>query len=690
MPDLLFECFSEEMPARMQPAAARQLQEKLATALQEARLNYDSIVAHVSPRHLAVIVRGLPLQQPDQTIERKGPKCSANLKAIEGFCRSVGMEKDALEVREIAGEPTYFAVKEEKGQSAHAAIQKELEQLLRSFHWPKSMRWGDHDVHWVRPLQSLLCLFDEEVIPVSFGHLTAGNTTFGHRFLAPEAIIIKTVDDYIPALEQACVAVEWDVRRQRIQTELEEVAAECRLKLVEDANLLEEVTGLVEWPVVLIGRFEEHYLKLPPEVLLSEMREHQKYFGLRHNDGSMSNHFLVVANLPTADGGDAIVNGNARVLRARLADGEFYWNSDRNIPLSDWAKKLDGLIFHAKIGSVKDRADRMERLAPLLAVFVPHAHLSECARAAQLAKADLVTGMVGEFPELQGFMGRYYALDQNEPQAVANALSEHYAPQGLGDQVPVAPVSIVTALCDKFDLLVSLFAIGEKPTGSKDPFAQRRAALGILRILLENEIRMSLRLASEKAASLLPKSLFNDSYDATITDLMQFFEDRLKVMLKERGIRHDVISAVMADKEDDVVLVTRKAEAIRELLDSPDGGDLLAAYKRANNILSAEEQKDGHRYDDYPEESLLEDESEATLYKALAAIEKPVAANLKAEQFAAVMQQLASLRAPLDAFFDQVMINTEDDQTRRNRLRLLNLVRWQMNQIADFSRIEGS
>jgi glycyl-tRNA synthetase beta chain len=689
MADLLFEIFSEEMPARMQQGALEQLQDKLKAALAEARLEHSQMHGYVSPRHLAVRVDGLPAQQPDQTIERKGPKISAPEQAIEGFCKSVGLNKDQLEVRKAGKDDCYFAVKEEKGQPTADALKGMLEGILQGFHWPKSMRWGAHEVSWVRPMQNLLCLFDGNVVPVQFGHLTANNLTYGHRFLAPDAIEIASADDYLPALTTACVMVEREVRKAQIQTMLEEAAAERELVLVEDAGLLDEVAGLVEWPTVLLGEFEEHYLKLPPEVLLSEMREHQKYFGAKQADGSISNHFFVTANLPTADGGAAIVHGNGRVLRARLADGEFYWDADRATPLNDWAAKLEGLIFHAKIGSVKDRAERMKQLAPLLAVFVPHANLSECARAAELAKADLTTGMVGEFPELQGIMGRYYAQEQGEAPAVADAIAEHYSPLGASDDVPNAPVSVVAALCDKLDALVGLFAIGEKPTGSKDPFALRRAALGVIRIILENQLRMPLKLAFDKTASLYPKKLFAESKDATVAQLLGFFEDRLKVMLKGQGVRHDVIAAVMADSEDDLLLIAQKAKALQAFLDSDAGANLLAAYKRASNILRAEEQKDDARYDAKVDAGLLSEPKEKELYEALEASDAPVKEALKDERFDDVMRALAALRAPLDAYFDKVMVNVDEADVRRNRLNTLNHIRASILQVADFEKLEG-
>lgn len=689
MPDLLFECFSEEMPARMQPAAAQQLEEKVTLALKAARLSYEAVQTFVSPRHLAIRVSGLSAQQPDVTSERKGPKTSAPAAAIEGFCKSVGLSQDALEVRLAGKEECYFAVIEEKGQPAAAALKNILENVLADFHWPKSMRWGDYAMQWVRPLQNLLCLFDNTILPVQFGHLTAGNITYGHRFLAPDAITISSADDYVSALEKACVMVERDVRKQQIETMLGEAAAEKGLRLVEDAGLLEEVTGLVEWPVVLVGEFEEHYLSLPPEVLLSEMREHQKYFGAVKDSGAISNHFFVTANLPTADGGAAIVHGNGRVLRARLADGEFYWNSDRKVPLSDWAKKLEGVVFHAKIGSVKDKADRMQALAPLLAVFVPHAGLATCVRACELAKADLVTGMVGEFPELQGIMGRYYAQQQGEEEAVASAIAEHYSPLGAGDDVPLAPVSVVAALCDKLDSLVGLFAVGDKPTGSKDPFALRRAALGVIRIILANKLRLPLNLAFDKTASLYPKKLFASSKEAVVAELLSFFEDRLKVMLKSEGVRHDVIAAVMARGEDDLVLIDMKARALQRFLEGEDGANLLAAYRRASNIVAAEEKKDAARFDGKPSEALLKQPEEKALFAALKAATPKVETALKEERFGDVMQELAALRSPLDAYFESVMVNDADGELRQNRLRTLNLLREAVLSVADFERIEG-
>lgn len=689
MTDLLFELFSEEIPARMQSGAAEQLESKLVGALKGARLHFDVATNYVSPRHLAVIVTGLPDHQPDQTIERKGPKTSAPDQALEGFLKSVGLSKDQLEVRNTGKDDSYFAIIEEKGKPTADALKPLLDTILHDFHWPKSQRWGDYPQHWVRPLQNICCLFGHDIVPVEFGHLTANNITYGHRFLAPEAITIKQPADYVGALEKAKVIVDQDTRKEMIISGLKHAADEKELTLVKDDGLLHEVTGLVEWPVCLIGEFDEAFLDLPPEVLVSEMRYHQKYFALKkHND--ISNHYAVVSNMITSDGGKAVLHGNGRVLRARLSDGAFYWDQDRKRVLSAWAEDLKGMIFHASLGSVKDKSDRIAALSPLLAVFVPHANLTKVERAAQLCKADLVSGMVGEFPDLQGVMGRYYAHAQEEDEEVADAIRDHYKPIGANDTTPTAPVSITVSLADKLDSLVGLFAINEKPTGSKDPFALRRAALGIIRTIIDNSLCMPLRVIIDKAAAQYPDKLFTVSKEQTVEDLLQFFAERLKVILKEQGIRHDLISAVFDNgAEDNLLRIVSKTQALSEFLNSDDGANLLAAYRRANNILTAEEKKDAVSYKNEPNEGLLEQDEEKQLYAALEKTKIPVKDALAAEKYSDAMQELASLRGPVDAYFDNVMVNTDASDLRINRLHTLSLIRARMDDIVLFANIEG-
>ncbi len=691
MADLLLECFSEEMPARMQRGAMEQLRERLSVALKDARLKHEDITTYVSPRHLAIRINGLPATQPDQIIERKGPKTSAPDKAVEGFLKSTGLTKDQLEVRSVGKDECYFAVIHEKGGDAKDALQEVIERVLGDFTWPKSMRWGAHSIHWVRPLHSLLCLFDSDVIPVRFGHITAGNITYGHRFLRPEAITITHADEYVDALKAAHVMVDHDARKAVILKECERIAAQHKLTLHQDDALLEEVTGLVEWPTVILGAFDIPFLELPKEVLISEMRYHQKYFALYKDDDSLSNHFLMTANM-AAEGEHAktIAHGNARVLRARLSDGQFYWDQDRARPLSDWNHDLEGMIFHTELGSVTAKVKRITSLSLLLAVFVPHANLTLVERAAELCKADLVTGMVGEFPDLQGVMGRYYALAQEENVDVASAIRDHYKPTSAHDDVPTAPLSITVSLADKLDSLMGLFAIGEKPTGSKDPYALRRAALGVIRIILENDLRLPLGVMFDKAAAQYHKKIFNTSKDEVVTQLTDFFADRLKVILRDQGVRHDMIHAVMAErKEDDLVAIVAKAYALCDFLQTDDGENLLAAYRRASNILSVEEKKDGFAHDGDVNESLFAAEEEKALFAMLERIETPVHEACEQENYVEAMTRLAALRAPVDAYFDKVMVNDKDADVRINRLHTLHRIRTQIDRVADFSLIEG-
>ncbi|MCI5050259.1 MAG: glycine--tRNA ligase subunit beta [Rickettsiales bacterium] len=689
MANLLFECFSEEIPARMQKAAAEQLQQKLEEALKEARLDYSEIESFVSPRHLSVIVQGLPTQQPDQTIERKGPKTSAPDKALEGFLKSVGLTKDQLEVRTAGKDDCYFAVIEEKGKPAAQALKAILETTLQNFHWPKSQRWGAYNIQWVRPLQNLCCVFDGDVIPVTFDHLTANNITYGHRFLAPDAIEITDPLKYVELLEAAYVLVKRGVRKEKIRHDLQSLMDSNNMSLVDDEGLLEEVTGLVEWPIPLMGEFEESFLELPPEVLVSEMRYHQKYFAA-NKDGKLSNHFITISNMITSDDGKAVIHGNSRVLRARLSDGAFYWDQDRNKPLSDWNASLDGMIFHAALGSVKAKVNRIEALSPLLAVFVPHANLTKVQRAASLCKADLVTGMVGEFPDLQGVMGRYYAIAQKEDAEVADAIRDHYKPIGAQDDTPTQPIGITVSIADKLDSLVGLFAIDEKPTGSKDPFALRRAALGIIRTIVDNELRMPLRIIIDKAIAQYPAKVFKSSKDETAKELFAFFIDRLKVIMKDQGVRHDIIQAVLADEsQDDLLLIIAKIEALAKFLGTQEGENLTAAYKRASNILAAEEKKNSTKFDDHPKPSLFELDEEKNLFESLEKIAAPVKDALEAEKYSDAMQEMASLRAAVDAYFDKVMVNVDDADVRINRLNTLHLIRSTMDAVVQFGQLEG-
>lgn len=679
MATLLFECFSEEMPARMQKGAREQLQQLLTKALTGGSIAHGTISTYASPRHLAIRVEELPTIQPDVTIEKKGPKVGAPQAAIDGFLKSAGLTSlDQCEQRVVGKDTVYFALATVKGRPMAEWLKDTLEQVLRDYTWPKSMRWGAHSIQWVRPLHRIVALLDSTVIPVQFGHLTASNVTAGHRFLAPAPITLAHADEYVSALETAHVMVDADKRRDTVAKAAHAAANAAGLTLVEDAGLLDEVTGLVEWPFCHVGTFDEHFMSLPREVLTSEMRHHQKYFALQKPSGELSNHFIITANMDVADAA-AIKHGNARVLRARLADGEFYWDQDRAVPLNAWAEKLRDVVFHAKVGMTNEKVARITGLASTLAsqhhVFPAQLQaqlqIMDTTQAALLCKADLTTGMVGEFPELQGIMGRYYALQQGEKPEVADAIRDHYKPVGANDDVPTHPIAICVALADKIDSITSLFAAGEKPTGSKDPLALRRAALGVLRIILSNNLNLTLDDLTQDA------------------DVLSFFRDRLAVILRDEGIRHDVIAAVLSGPLNATRIRTR-ALAVQSLVTSETGTPILAAYKRASNILSAEEKKDKTRYSsDTLTEKLLKEPQEQALHAAMMNARQAIRDHLETEQFSEALAELGTLGAPLTSFFDAILVNTEDKDVRVNRLSLLAFIRETMHLIADFSVVEG-
>jgi glycyl-tRNA synthetase beta chain len=703
MAELLLELFSEEIPARMQRTAAEALHSKLQEGLAEAKLE-GSVKTYVTPRRLVAVIEGLPTELKATSSEKRGPRVGAPQAALEGFCRGAGCSMDDLEERD----GYHFAVIRSEGGAVAPILQGIIEKLLAGFHWPKTMRWGAHHLNWVRPLQSILCLFDGKVVPVEFAHLAAGNTTKGHRFLSDnKPFAVKDSADYFAKLRKAHVIVDQDERRSLIETTAASTAKKHELTVKRDAGLLDEVTGLVEWPVVLMGGFDSRYLALPQEVPTTVMRSHQKYFALTDSDGGLAPHFITVSNMAANDGGKAIVAGNERVLRARLADGQFFWDQDLKQPLAHWGKGLDDMVFHAKLGSVADKVDRIRSLATFLAVFVPHAGLQDVDRAAELCKSDLTTGMVGEFPELQGLMGRYYALAQNEKAEVADAIRDHYAPQGPNDDCPHAPVSVTVALADKMDTLVGLFAIGEKPTGSKDPYALRRAALGVIRLILENKLRIPVEVMIDKAVAKYPNAFFKQTAkeqsaesgkrtragkvrSAVADELLEFFSGRLKVMLRDQGIGHDRIEAVFNDgDEDDLYRLVSRVKALDSFLATEDGKNLLAAYKRATNIVRIEEEKSGARFDGHADKRDLEQAEEKELYQQLERIEPLVSKHLKDEQYEAAMAAIAELRAPVDAFFGEVTVNADDKSLRANRLRLLSSIRSLLDDIANFALIEG-
>ena len=686
MAELLLELFSEEIPARMQSRAADDLKRLATDALKVAGLQFARADAYVTPRRLALAVDGLPERQPDVTEEKKGPRVGSPDQAIQGFLKGAGLTSlDQCEKREIGKAEFWFAVAEKKGRATAEVLSEILPDVVAKLPWPKSMRWATETVRWVRPLHSILCVFNSAVVNFAFGPVKASNATRGHRFLAPGAITAKNFSEYKAKLRSAYVMLDTAERAEAIWADAGAQAKTLGLTLREDRGLLDEVAGLVEWPVPLIGSIDASFMDLPPEAMTTTMRANQKYFALLNADGSLASKFVIVANMLTDDGGKAVIAGNERVLRARLSDARFFWDQDRKVPLAERVPALKDIVFHAKLGTVGDKVERIAALAVELCDFI-NADRDRARSAAELCKADLVTGMVGEFPELQGIMGRYYALASGEAFEVANAIAEHYAPKGPNDQCPTEPVSVAVALADKIDTLVGFFAVGEKPTGSGDPFALRRAALGVIRLVLENKLRLPLGRVLGEAAKLYGKtaSAFDNG------ELLSFFADRLKVALREKGVRHDLIDAVFSlGGEDDLVRLVARVEALGSFLTSDDGANLLVAYRRAANIVGIEEKKDKTTYAGSVEEARLTLPEEKKLHQVLGLAKQGLELALDKEDFAGAMSVLASLRQPVDAFFDQVTVNADDKDLRINRLRLLTAIRDTMNNVADFSKIEG-
>jgi glycyl-tRNA synthetase beta chain len=771
MPDLLVELFSEEIPARMQARAAADLRRLVTDGLVEAGLTYAHATAHHTPRRLALAVEGLSPASATTREERRGPKFGAPEKAVEGFAKGAGVLPADLEARETPKGQFWFATVVSEGRPAAAIVAEVLEATIRGFPWPKSMRWGAGSLRWVRPLHRILCILSDEagseVVPVAVDGLRAGDLTEGHRFLAPGAFSVSSFEDYVAKLKRARVRLSAQERAEAIRHDIAQAAFAQGLTVVEDQALLEEVAGLVEWPVVLVGGIDAAFLGLPPEVLRTSMREHQKFFSLAgrtaetgknlhdrdpgfatswknaaENVQGQITHFATVANRETADDGATILAGNSRVLAARLADAAFFWENDLAVAragMEPWRAALAEVTFHARLGSQAERIDRVAALAREIAPSVG-ADPDLAARAAEVAKLDLASEMVFEFPELQGVMGRYYAAAAGEPPEVAAAAEAHYAPLGPSDAVPTEPVSVAVALADKLDTLTGFWAIDEKPTGSKDPFALRRAALGVIRLVLENAFslrllnliswemiqrgsltlvdaertqtfrtlteegrvlqkyglgtfpgmraRHALEQLVERAAGLEKKEAVEDYIKAL--DLLSFLHDRLKVHLREQGIRHDVIDACLAmPGNDDLTLLVKRAEALSAVLATEDGGNLVQGFRRANNILTQAEGADGVAYEFGADRKWMEAAEEVALMDALDAADAVIGPAMEAEDFTAAMAAMAGLRGPIDAFFEAVQVNTENQVVRRNRLNMLSRIRATCLSVADLTRLEG-
>ncbi len=743
MPDLLLEFFSEEIPARMQARAAEDLRKLVTDKLVAAGLVYEGAKAFVTPRRLALAVQGIPARQPDVKEEKKGPRVGAPEGAIAGFLKSAGLKsiKEAKVQQDKKGD-FYLAVVEKPGRVAIEVIGEIVPEVVRGFPWPKAMRWGSGRLTWVRPLHSIVATFgpeteDPEIVKFTIDGIHAGNTTQGHRFLAPRPFKVRRLDDYVQNLEKAKVVLDPVRRAEIILTDAKNLAFAQGLELVEDAGLLGEVAGLVEWPVVLMGTFDQAFLQIPPEVIRSTIRANQKCFVLRAaKTEKLAAKFILVSNMEANDGGKAIIAGNERVIRARLSDAKFFYETDLNTKLEDRLPKLSGIVFHEKLGSQVERIERIERLARELAPAVG-ADPALAERAAKLAKTDLVSEMVGEFPELQGVMGRYYGQAQGEDESVAHAIEDHYKPQGPSDRVPSEPVSVAVALADKFDTLAGFWAIEEKPTGSKDPYALRRAALGIIRIVLENKLRLRIMPVAESASrpilarrhhislgkdvseeesiasrliadvlhrwtDSIARTAKGDDTHAKVpdidvvghelaSDMLGFFADRLKVHLREGGARHDLVDAVFSlERQDDLLIIVRRVEALADFLETENGKNLLAGYRRATNIIRIEEKKDNKSYTGAPEAKAYKQGEERALAEAIVSAKAGAAAALEAEDFTAAMTAIAKLRPFVDAFFDKVTVNVEDDaKLRENRLKLLNEIREATAAVADFSKIGG-
>jgi glycyl-tRNA synthetase beta chain len=790
MPDLLIELFSEEIPARMQARAAEDLKKLMTDGLVEAGLTYASAAAFATPRRLALTVDGLLPESPTLREERKGPRVDAPVAALDGFLRSTGLTKGQLEARDTGKGEVWFAVVQKPGRKAAEIVAEVLERTVRDFPWPKSMRWGSGSLRWVRPLHSILCVLSDEggaeVVPLEIDGIRAGDATWGHRFMAPAQFRVTGFDDYVAKLKRAFVVLSAEERAEHIWHDATNMAFAQGMEVVEDRGLLAEVAGLVEWPVVLMGEIGEAFLGLPPEVLRTSMKEHQKFFSVRNPKTGRIEKFVTVANRETADHGATILAGNRKVLAARLSDAKFFWENDlrtvKTVGLEGMAAPLAAVTFHNKLGSQADRIARIEALAREIAPVVG-ASPDLAAEAARVCKADLQSAMVGEFPELQGVMGRYYAEAARLPAEVAAACAEHYSPLGPGDAVPTAPVSAAVALADKIDTLTGFWAIDEKPTGSKDPFALRRAALGVIRLVLENGVKVGLNKSlmtsllqvasvpwldgreeieravmhdqdlhtatatarnffsgptgfifnfdglSDRFIAKLPElrdervsntevgvDVYNEVWDRSfhaggigvgadglsrnaiveraanhlVANLLSFLHDRLKVYLRDRGIRHDVIDAVLAmPGNDDLALLVARAEALADTLKTDDGTNLIQGFKRANNILTQAEAKDGVEYSYGPDVKFAENDVERALFAALDAAEAKIAPAMAEEDFRAAMAAMAGLRGPIDAFFESVVVNAENQAVRRNRLNLLHRIRTICLSVADLTKIEG-
>lgn len=681
----------------MQAAAARDLERLVVGALTDRGFLNEGARGFATPRRLALVIEGLPASQSDVREERKGPKVDAPDAAIQGFLRSTGLSKDQLKIQKEPKGDFYLAVTERKGRPTPAVLAEIIPEIIRSFPWPKQQRWGAGDLTWVRPLHSILCTFDGEVVPFEISGIKTGNKTRGHRFLGNDVFEVRRFDDYVEKLKRAHAILDPTERKAIILHEARQLAHAQNLELIADEALADEVAGLVEWPVALIGQFDKAFLDVPQEILISTMRANQKYFALKDpKTGGLANKFVVISNMITKDGGKNVVAGNERVLRARLSDAKFFWDQDKKRSLASRVDELKHIVFHAKLGTQYERVERMRALTKDLIDRIQPGEAAAAQQAASLCKADLVSGTVGEFPEVQGLIGGYLALSEGLSHVVADAIRDHYRPQGPADSLPASAVGASVALAEKLDTLVGMFGADEKPTGSKDPFALRRAALGVVRIVIERQLRLPLTQVFSGALQL-HRNQRGASFGAQATEaLLAFFAERLKAALREKGTRHDLVDAVFSlGNQDDLVLIVRRVEALQRFLATDDGTNLLSGYKRALNILKIEEGKEKKKdakhagFTGKPDVALLEVPQEVELFKSLAIANDLIAAEVQQERFEEAMRAMSRLRSPVDAFFEKVTVNDADPKLRENRLKLLSEIRGAMHSVADFSKIEG-
>ena len=691
MSDLLLELFSEEIPAHMQSQACDSLRDQITKYLDSEQLSYKDIDVFATPRRLILIVRDLPNQQPDFHIEKKGPRADASDSAIQGFLKSTGFSLEDCEKRETPKGPVLFAVQVKAGQKTSKVISDFMPKLLRGLSWQKSMRWGSGEFRWVRPLRRILCILGKDEVSFSFEGLVSGRVTSGHRFMSPEEFTVDDLEDYLKKISKANVLISSNERKSKILERAKKLAASSGLVLDEDQFVLNENIGLTEWPQPLLGNFDKSFLALPEEVLISAMRRHQRYFALRNTQGELASSFVMVANIETTDSCSAVILGNERVIRARLADARFFWDLDLKRDLESSLPLLNDVVFKESLGSLGDKVRRLVESSEKLCNYIPGSDVESAKRSALLCKADLTSSMVAEFPDLQGIMGSHYAQFGGEDLGVVNAICEHYKPQGPSDICPKSPTSIAVALADKLDTLAGLFSINEKPTGSKDPFALRRAALGVIRLIVENNLRMPLRKVLqdivESYGTLTDCGLSKNEVLSSLTD---FFAERLKVHLRGSGIRHDLVSAVFSvDGGDDLVRLISRVNALDSFIQSDNGANLLVAYRRAANILRKEESRGENFFSQDVDYNLLEENAEKELAKKINTINRDAKNFISNEDYIRSMQVMSQLRDPVDQFFDEVTVNVEDHDLRVNRLRILSNIKVTMDSAADFSLIEG-